>query len=103
LGANESYFLVPLKKANEELDGDFHLSSTMHGEMNFFRDQKNADNWKARLDYFDQIGKSLSPIFEAVYFYGKWKKDKDFQFIQQSISKFEEMEARANERKWFWV
>jgi len=103
LGDNESYFLVALKKANEELNADYHLSFTMRGEMNFFRDQKNADNWGARLDYFDQIGKSLSPIFGAVYFYGKWKKDKDFQFILQSTSKFEEMEISANERKWFWV
>ena len=103
MGDNGSFFLVPLKKANEEPNADFHLSFTMHGEMNFFRDQQNADNWKARLDYFDQIGKSLSPVFEAVYFYGKWKKDKDFQFVQQSISKFEEMEVSANEKKWFWV
>jgi len=71
LGNNESYFLVALKKTNEEPNADYHLSFTMRGEMNFFRDQKWADNWGARLDYFDQIGKSLSPIFEAVYFYGK--------------------------------
>jgi len=103
LGANESFFLTALKKANEEPNEDYHLSFTMQGEMNLFRNQKYADNWKARLDYFDQIGKSLSPIFEAVFYYGKWKKDKDFHFIQQSISKFEEMEIIANERKWFWV
>ena len=103
MGDSEHSFLVALKKANEEPNADYHLSFTMRGEMNLFRDQKYADNWKALLDYFEQINKSRSPIFEAVYFYGKWKKDKDFQFVQQSISKFEEMEVSANEKKWFWV
>jgi hypothetical protein len=102
LGNNESYFLVALKKANEELNADFHLSFTMRGEMNFFRDQKFADNWSARIDYFDQIDKSLSPIFEAVYFFGKWKLEKNFEFALKSLGKFEEMEEIAYEKNWLW-
>lgn len=103
MGNNESYFLVALKKANEEPNADYHLSFTMRGEMNFFRDQKWADNWRARLNYFDQIDKSLSPIFEAVYFFGKWKKENNFEFALKSLEKFREMEGLAYEKNWFWV
>jgi hypothetical protein len=103
LGKNESHFLVALKRANEEPNADYHLSLTMRGEMNFFRNQKNADNWKARLNYFDHIGKALSPIFEAVYFFGKWKKEKDFKFALKSLEKFREMEGLAYEKNWFSV
>jgi hypothetical protein len=103
LGKNESYFLVALKKANEEPNADYHLGFTMRGEMNFFRDQKNADNWKARLDYFNQIDKTLSPIFEAVYFFGKWKKENSFEFAMKSLEKFREMEGMAHEKNWYWV
>lgn len=103
MGHTESYFLVALKKANEEPNADHHLSFTMQGEMNLFRDQKFADSWSARIDYFDQLDKSVSPIFEAVYFYGKWKKEQNFEVALKSLEKFREMEGLAYEKTWFWV
>jgi hypothetical protein len=103
LGIEKSYLLTALKITNEKPNEDYQLSFSMTGEMNFFRDKENASNWGARLDYFEQIGTSQSPIFEAVFCYGKWKQEKDYQFILQSLSNFEKMEKIANEKKWFWV
>lgn len=99
----ENYLLSYLRKANEKPNNDHHLSFGMEGEMRFFRSEEMADNWGARLDYFEKIDRSISPIFEAVYLFGKWKKDKDYQSALASISKFKEMELIAYERKWFWV
>ena len=103
MGNDKNYFLVALKKADEEPNADYHLGFTMRAEMNFFRKHENADNWKSRLDYLDQIDKSLSPIFEAVYFFGKWKKENDFEFALKSLEKFREMEGLAYEKNWQWV
>jgi hypothetical protein len=99
----EHYLLGYLRRANETPNKDYHLRFGMEGEIKFFRDEQMADKWAARLEYFEKIDVSISPIFEAVYLFGKWKTEKDFQYALKSISKFYEMELIAYEKKWFDV
>ena len=100
----ENYLVGYLKKANEKPDNDHLLSYGMAGQMRGFRNKQIAENEKvARLKHFEKIDISISPIFEAVYLFGKWIIEKDFQSALKSISKFHEMELIAYERKWFSV
>ena len=71
--------------------------------MNFFKNDSLHEHWEKRLAYFKEIDITLSPIFEAVYYYGKWKYEKEFQFALSSFSKFQEMEELSYKKNWIWV
>ena len=95
------YILDYLRKASE--GGDHHLAFGMKGEMNFFNNEDLKEYWEKRLTYFEEIDITSSPIIEAVYNYGKWKKDRDYKFAISSLLKFQEMEDISYNKNWYWV
>lgn len=71
--------------------------------LEFFKNQNNEARWKERLDTLKDLDLTLSPIFEAVWLFGKWKIEKNYELAIKSAKKFEEMERIAYEKNWFWI
>ncbi|MEM3697606.1 MAG: hypothetical protein QXQ94_08940 [Candidatus Bathyarchaeia archaeon] len=71
--------------------------------LEFFKNQNNGARWKERLDTLKDLDLTLSPIFEAVWLFGKWKIEKNYELAIKSAKKFEEMERIAYEKNWFWI
>ena len=82
---------------------DFHLAFRMVGEMNFFNNDEYSENWADRLSYFDEIDLKQNYLVEAVYYYGRWKKDKVYADIEKSMDIFKDAEFQAIENNWFWI
>ncbi len=101
--SKENYLEGYVEKAESKPNYDYHLAFGMKGEMNFFKQERNSDQWIKRLKYFEEIDLSQNALLEAVYYFGKWKVEKEFKLVETSLEKFLEMELTSNERKWYWV
>lgn len=89
--------------ANSKPNNDFHLAFGMEGEMNFFNNDALSDQWTKRIEYFEGIDISQNPLIEAVYYYGKWKIEKKYEYVDKSLVKFLEMEEASYKKGWYWV
>jgi len=95
----EGYVEMAMSKPNN----DFHLAFGMRGEMNFFNNDAFKEQWAKRIEYFERIDVSQNPFIEAVYYYGKWKIEGKYDYVNRSLAKFLEMEELAYKKGWFWV
>jgi len=71
--------------------------------MNFFNNEDYSENWADRLFYFDELDPKQNYLVEAVYYYGRWKKDKIYTDIEKSMDLFKKAEFQAIEKNWFWI
>lgn len=101
----EKHFLVSdLEKAEQDSTKDFYLSmSAKHTYTEFFKDENNEIHWKERLATIKDVDLKRSPLFEAIWFFGQWKIEKDYKIGTKSAEKFREMERLAYEKDWVWI
>ena len=101
--SRKNYLEAYVEKAESKPNYDHHLAFGMKAEMDFFNDDKLSEQWANRLEYFEEIDVSQNALIEAVYYYGKWKMEKEYRFVERSLEKFLEMEMISLEKKWNWV
>ncbi|MCX7998594.1 MAG: DUF4209 domain-containing protein, partial [Leptospiraceae bacterium] len=101
----QKHFLISYLDAMErDPTKDFLLVMYVkHMYLDFFKNQNNETKWKDRLDSLKDLDLTLSPIFEAVWLFGKWKIGKNYELGIKSAQKFEEMERIAYKKDWFWI
>ena len=71
--------------------------------IEFFKKQNNEARWKERLESLKGLDLTLSPLFEAIWFFGEWKIEKNYEKGIKSAQKFEETEKIAYEKNWFCI
>lgn len=100
-----NHFLISyLNELESDPTKDFLLvMHVKHMYLEFFKNQNNDARWKERLDTLKDLDLTLSPIFEAIWLFGKWKIEKNYELAIESAKKFEEMERIAYEKNWFWI
>src|SRR3989304_10625594 len=83
--SDKNYLEGYVEKARSGPNNDHHLAIGMRGEMNFFNNDAFSDQCVKRLEYFELIDISQNPLIEAVYFYGKWKTERKYDYIIRSL------------------
>lgn len=101
-GISQNYIQCNIDRL-EQPNKDFHLAFTMDGEMRFFDNNEYSENWADRLSYFDEIDLKQNYLVEAVYYYGRWKKDNVYADIEKSMDIFKDAEFQAIENNWSWI
>ena len=98
----QKHFLVSkLEIAEQDPTKDYHLSMVAEHEFtNFFEKGHEEARLKERLATLKDLDLSRSPLFEAIFFFGEWKIEKDYKKGLKSAEKFEEMEKMSYARNW---
>jgi len=96
-------FEESVEMAESKPDNDFHLAFGMRGEMNFFNDDSLSGQWLRRIEYFEKTDVTKNPLIEAVYYYGKWRIERKYEYVNRSLEKFLEMEEASYRKGWYWV
>jgi len=101
----QKHFLTSyLDELERDPTKDFLLVMPVKYEyIEFFKNQNNEAIWKERLESLKGLDLTLSPLFEAIWFFGEWKIEKNYEKGIKSAQKFEEMEKIAYEKKWFYI